>query len=66
MKKMSADSFNFSLLKLFSFGFSKSDSTIKLNEGETILLRYWNWRKFGYIRKAYTLNDGKIHIQRLN
>lgn len=62
---MSNDSFNFSLLKLFSFGFSKSDSQIKINEGETILLRYWSWKKLGYIRKAYTLMKGKITMQRL-
>lgn len=63
---MSSDSFNFSMLKLFSFGFSKSDSQIKLNEGETILLRYWSWKKFGYIRKALTLKDGKVEVQRID
>lgn len=62
---MNTDTFSFSLLKLFTIGFSKTDSTIKINEGETILLRYWSWKKFGYIRKAYTLKDGKIKIQRL-
>ncbi len=50
----------------FHFGFTKKDNQIKLNEGETILLRYWSWRKMGHIRKAYTLKDGKVHIQRIN
>jgi len=63
---MSEDSFHLSILKLFSFGVTKHDTQIKLNEGETILLRYWSWRKFGYIRKAYTLKDGKVHMQRLD
>ncbi len=63
---MAEDSFNFSLLKLFSFGYSKHDEQIKLKEGETILLRYWSWRKLGYIRKAYTLMDGKVSMQRLD
>lgn len=62
----SSDSFNFSLLKLFSFGFSKTDSAIKINEGETILLRYWSWRKMGYNRKAYTCKDGKITMEKLD
>ncbi len=50
---------------LFSFGISKHDEQIKLKEGDTILLRYWSWRKFGYIRKAYSLVDGKVKVQRL-
>lgn len=62
---MSEDSFNFSFLKLFSFGFTKHDNPIKLNEGETIILRYWSWRRLGHIRKAYTMKDGKTHMQRL-
>ena len=62
---MSSDSFKFDFFRLISFGFSKTDTEIKLNEGETIILRHWSWRKFGHIRKAYTLKDGKVTMQRL-
>ena len=51
---------------IFSFGISKNDNEIKLKEGETILLRYWSWRKLGYVRKALTLVDGKVEVQRLD
>ena len=63
---MSSDSFNFSLLKLFSFGFTKTDSVIKINEGETIILRYWSWKKMGYIRKAYSRKGNKVRMERLD
>ncbi len=63
---MNKDTFHLSFFKLFTLGVTKHDSQIKLNEGETILLRYWSWRKLGYIRKAYTLKSGKVHMQRLD
>jgi len=62
---MSSDSFHIGFLGI-KFGFSKTDSKLILSEGETVILRYWNWRKFGYQRKAYTLKNGKISVQRLN
>jgi len=64
-KKLSKDSFHFKI-PFFSFDVSKHDEQIKLKEGETILLRYWNWIKFGYIRKALTLVDGKVQVQRID
>ena len=48
---------------LFSFGIKKKEFVLTLNEGETKILRYWSWRKFGYIRKAVTLKDGEIQVQ---
>ena len=62
---MSEDSFRIGGFG-FHFGISKKDNQIKLNEGETILLRYWSWRKFGHVHKAYSLQDGKVHVQRIN
>lgn len=63
---MPYDSFNFSFLKIFSLGFTKHDEQIKLKEGETILLRYWNWKKFGYSRKAYSVKDGITKMEVLD
>ena len=64
-RKLSEDSFKIGALG-FNFGFTKKDNQINLKEGETILLRYWSWRKFGHLRKAYTLKNGKLHVQRLD
>ncbi len=62
---MSSDSFQLSLLKIFSLGIKKSDSTIKLLENEHIILRSWSWKRMGYIRKSYTLKNGEVIIQML-
>lgn len=60
---MNQDSFS---IKFPFFSISKTDSTIKLNEGDTILIKYWSWRRFGHIRKILTLQDGVISVKRVN
>jgi hypothetical protein len=59
------DEFRFST-PFFSFGFKKSDNEIRLEEGETIILRYWSWRKFGFVRKSLKLVDGVVVVNRLD
>lgn len=49
---------------LVNFGFRKKNHTLHLKEGESIIIRknigtFWH-RK--YIRKAYTLKDGKVKV----
>ncbi len=61
---MSEDKLNIGGLG-FNFGISKKDEQIKLKEGEVVILRHWNWKVFGYIRRAYTLKNGKVIMQRL-
>ncbi len=63
---MSSDSFSLSLLKLFHLSMSKTDTVTKINEGDTIMLRDWSWKKFGYSRKAYTMKNGIVHMVRLD
>lgn len=62
---MSEDSFGLNL-GVFGLNFHKKDVQQKLNEGDTILIRYWSWRKLGYIRKTLTLRDGHIAVKRVN
>ena len=59
---MSEDSFSVGS-PLFKIGWSRKDHTLVIEEGQTIIMRSWSWRKFGYIRKAITLKDGKIEVQ---
>ncbi len=63
---MGSDSFHISLLRLFSFGVSKTDTVIKIKEKDNIILRSWSWKKMGYVRKLYFLKDGKITMQKLS
>jgi hypothetical protein len=58
---MSEDSFRFHT-PLFGVGLTKRDNEIKLKEGESVILRYWSWRKFGYIRKLVRIVDGKVEV----
>lgn len=62
---MSEDRFKIGFLG-FNLSLTKKDNQIKLKEGETILLRYWNWKKFGYIRKAYSLHKGRLRVMRVD
>lgn len=48
---------------VFSFGLSKKEHQTILKNGDTLIVREWKWRRFGYIKKAVTIQDGKIHIQ---
>lgn len=58
---MSEDSLNVKT-PLFSFGVLKKESKIIINEGDTILIRSWSWRKWTFIRKAVTVRNGKIEV----
>ena len=58
------DEFKFST-PLFSFGVKKSDNEIRLKEGETVILRYWSWRKLGFVRKQLRLVDGVVVVHKL-
>ena len=50
--------------KLFNwFSFSKTDDHLILSEGESVIVRLWSWRKFGFIRKLYTLKNGVVDAQ---
>ena len=53
---------------LLGFGFKRKDSRIRLQEGETIIIKknigtFWHRE---YIRKALTLQDGKVIVQVLD
>ena len=58
---MSTDEFNVRT-PLFSFGIKKSEKKIVINEGDTVIIRSWSWRKFAFIRKAVTVKDGKPEV----
>jgi len=62
---MSEDSIGIST-PFFSFSLTKKENHIKIQEGETILLRYWSWRKFGYVKKVMTLNNGVVAVTRID
>ncbi|MDE1814899.1 MAG: hypothetical protein KGI05_09600 [Thaumarchaeota archaeon] len=47
------------------FGFKQEHQTT-IQEGETLIVKVWSWRKFGYIQKAVTLKDGKITVEVLS
>ena len=53
-------------LPLFSFAVEKTDSQMRLRDNETIILRYWSWRRMGHVRKALTLSDGVVRVQGLD
>ena len=46
----------------FTFGV-KTSHIITLEKGQTIFIKSWNWRKFGWTRKAVTNNDGIIEVK---
>ena len=48
---------------IFSFGVSKKEHQIILKEGETVIIRSWSWKKFGYIRKAITILGNKVQVE---
>jgi len=48
---------------LFSLGIIKKESIAPLEEGKPIILRYWSWKKMGFIRKIVTLKkDGSVEV----
>ena len=53
-------------LPLFSFAVEKTDSQMRLRDNETIILRYWSWRRMGHVRKALTLSEGVVRVQGLD
>ena len=59
---MSEDSFTLGtpILKL---GWTRKDHSFEIKEGQTIIMRVWQWRRMGYMKKAITLNNGKIKVQ---
>jgi hypothetical protein len=48
---------------IVSVGIRKKEQEIIIKEGDTIIIREWNWRKFRSIKKAVTKTDGKIFVQ---
>lgn len=50
---------------LFSFGISKSEKEIIINEGDTVIIRSWSWKKFKFDRKAVTVTNGKPEVTML-
>lgn len=60
---MSEDQINVKITPLFTFGLTKKDHEIVIKEGQTIILRYWSWRKFGFMRKAITIKDGDVQVE---
>ena len=57
-------SFSIKFLSLFSIHFSKSTELI-MKPGETVLAQEWSWRKFGYIKKFYLVDEnGKLNVIR--
>lgn len=49
----------------FGFGIPRPES-VKLKRGENIIIAYWSWRKFGYIRKLISIDvDNNVSIQPL-
>jgi len=53
-------------LPFLKFGVKKQENYIKLNEGETILVRCWSWKKMGHTRKAYSMKDGVTTMEKLD
>jgi len=54
---MSSDEFSLKT-PLLSFSVKKSERQIIINDGETIIIRFWNWKKFTFIRKAISVRNG--------
>lgn len=42
----------------FSFG-SPRPEPIKLNKGDSVIISYWSWRKFGWKQKMITLDSSR-------
>jgi len=59
---MSEDSFKIGI-PLFKFGFTRKDHSFEIKEGQTIIMRVWQWKRLGYMKKAITLKDGRIEVQ---
>ncbi|MDE1814716.1 MAG: hypothetical protein KGH87_08925 [Thaumarchaeota archaeon] len=47
------------------FGFKQEHQTT-IQEGQSLIIKIWSWRKFGFIQKSVTLKDGKITVEVLN
>jgi len=46
----------------FSFGIPRPEA-IKLIAGESVIISYWSWRKFGFVRKlVYVCDDGDVDV----
>jgi len=48
---------------LFSFGVKKQEQYFEVEEGKRYILRFWSWRKFGYIKKLITVRDGRLIVE---
>lgn len=47
----------------FSFGIPRPDA-IKLVAGERVIVSYWSWKRFGYVRKLISIcDDGDVDVK---
>lgn len=44
-------------------GFSSKSTGYKVKEGDKLILRYWSWRKFGFIRKLLTIKKDSVEVE---
>ena len=56
-------SFNVKFLSLFSFGYDSSSTEFIIDPGQTILVKEWSWRRFGYKKTFYSMSkEGKLSV----
>jgi len=48
---------------VFQFGVKKQEQYFEVQDGKQYILRFWSWKKFGYIKKLITVKDGKLIVQ---
>lgn len=48
---------------LISFGFTKKEHIMEVEEGQSYLIRTWKWRKLGFIYKLLTVKDGELIVK---
>lgn len=46
---------------LFGFKLSKKYTTT-LKKGESIIIKQWKWRRFGWVQKLVTNEDGIVKV----
>ncbi len=59
---MSEDSFHVKT-PIVSMGVTRKEHILEVEEGQSYLIRAWNWRKFGFIYKLLTVKDGELIVK---
>ena len=59
---MSEDSINIKT-PLISFGFTKKDHILEIEEGAMYLIRSWSWKRLGFTYKVLHVINGEVIVK---